>query len=35
MGSLSEILEANLDHGHGLINFKDTKIKCRLHWCLM
>jgi hypothetical protein len=20
---------------HGLINFKDTKIKCRLYWCLI
>jgi hypothetical protein len=19
---------------HGLINFKDTKTKCRLYWCL-
>ncbi len=20
---------------HGLINYKDTKIKCRLYWCLI
>ncbi len=24
-----------LSHAHGLINYKDTKTKCRLYWCLV
>jgi hypothetical protein len=29
------IWRIGLDQNHGLINYKDTKTKCRLYWCLL
>ncbi len=34
MSSLSLLIKDDLA-GHGLINFKDTKTKCLLYWCLI
>jgi hypothetical protein len=35
MYTITDFINLSLALTHGLINYKDTKSKCRLYWCLI